>query len=125
MKHSFFHKTRLGIAFYTATLVAVAVTSKSMWLALGAVLTGILFLWIIKRSLHIRTTDERTSLIAGKAAGMAFSVIVTSLAVFSLLFLIGFSHIPYLKSLGIIFSYLTCLMVGLYSLFYMLYDKQS
>lgn len=119
-----FKLVRMLTAMYVSITVSMAVTTNNAWLALFGVGSGMIFLWAMKRKLQVRTTDEMLENIAGKAARMAYSVMTTVLALFSLLFHFLGEPTGYLAALAIIFSYLTLSLIAIYSLAFYYYQKQ-
>lgn len=108
-------KLRLLIAVYIAIIVSVAVSFENVWLAVIGIITGALCMWLVKKRLAVKTTDERTEHIAGKAANLTYSITVSALALTSLVLIFVSHNQPYLQSVGIILSYITLAMLGLFA----------
>lgn len=125
MKEKKLTKIRVFIAAYIAIVFCIAVSLENIWLALGGMMTGVICMWLVKKKLAVKTTDERTEHIAGQAAKMTYSITVSGLALTSLLFIFLPQNQPYLQSIGIILSYITLTMIGLFAILWRYYLSQE
>lgn len=79
-----------------------------------------------KKKLAAKTTDERTEYITGKATTITYSIMSTTLAFVSLFLIFVAKNQPYLQSVGLILSYITLTMIGLFAILYRYYlNKES
>lgn len=117
---------RVLTAFLVGAIVSVAVTKDSFLLATAGVVTGMIFLTLV-RSKAKTITDERMESVKEKAALLTYSIFVPTLGIgsFVLLFptLSRFSVFAkgdfiFLDSLGMIFAYLTLFMMTIYAISY-------
>ncbi len=115
---------RLLTAMYVSIIVSTSINTQNAWLALFGVLSGMIFLWAVKRKMQVQTSDEMIENIAGKAARTAYGMITVILASLSLLLNITGEPTGYLTALATILSYLTLSLIALYSLAYYYYQKQ-
>lgn len=125
MKENHFYQLRLLIAIYVAIVIGVAVSEENLWLAVGGILTGLLSMWVAKKKLATKTTDERIEHITGRAATLTYSIMSTTLGLVSLFLIFIPKNQPYLQSVGFILSYITLTMIGLFALLYRHYLNQE
>ncbi|QQS39111.1 DUF2178 domain-containing protein [Candidatus Woesebacteria bacterium] len=114
------------ITFTVGLIVAMATVRGSYLLALTGIVTGCIFLVIVRSKAGIKI-DERDKLIREKAAQMAYAIFTPTLAIGT--FLIMFptlsdlsvfanGEFTYLESLGVIFAYLTLFLITVYAISY-------
>lgn len=126
MREKKFNQLRILISAYVAVLISVAITKQNVWLLAGGILTGLLSMWVAKKKLAAKTTDERTEYITGKATTITYSIMSTTLAFVSLFLIFVAKNQPYLQSVGLILSYITLTMIGLFAILYRYYlNKES
>lgn len=115
-----FKKVQIGVSFFMGATVAVAVLIDNLFLALTAVLAGMIFMFLVKRKVKGVMVDERIISLAGKAARITYGIVTMVLAIASLIFVVlGKANGEfYLESLGIIFSYITLFSMAVYSISY-------
>jgi uncharacterized membrane protein len=121
-----FRQIRVLITLCTGAIVAIAVISDSFLLALFGVLTGMLFLILVRSKTRI-TVDERERTIREKAAQLTYAIYAPALGIAALLltFLTKFGY-DHLGFLGTVLSYLTLLLIAIYAIsFYFLNRKYS
>ncbi len=126
MKIKKYKQLRAIVAFYVSLLTSVSFTLKNSTLAIFAVLTGMLFLFFVRRKTKL-VIDEREKTIREKAAQITYSIFTPTLGIGSFLLLIpSYSGISvfskgdftYLESLGIVFAYLSLFLISIYSISY-------
>lgn len=126
MSYKTFKIARILMAMFIAMTVSIAVTTENFYLALFAIIIGMISMFLIKRSVKAVMVDEMVKVIAGKSGLMAYNVSVMSLAFFSL-FLI-FSNLSnresQLYNLGTILSYIVLFEMAVYSFSYYYYNKK-
>lgn len=125
MKDNMFQFLRIAIVAYVSIIVGMAVVFEHTWLAGFGLATGMICMWLVKKKLAVKTSDERTEHIAGRAATMTYSITSTALAALSLLLIFVPQNQPYLVSVGIILSYITLAMLGLFAILYRYYLGQE
>jgi len=127
-----YKQIRAGVAIYVSLLTSIGYTLKNTTLVIVAVFTGMLFLFFVRSKTKI-IIDEREKTIREKAAQMAYSIFLPTLGFATLLLLIpsksGMSvfangNFSYLESLGIVFAYLTLLLIAIYSISYHFLNKK-
>jgi len=121
-----FRQIRVLIILFTSAIVAVAVISDSFLLAIFGVLTGMLFLVLVRSKTKI-TVDERERTIREKAAQLTYAIYAPALGIAALLltFLSKYGY-ENLGFLGTVFSYLTLILIVIYTTsFYFLNRKYS
>ncbi|MFA5432475.1 MAG: DUF2178 domain-containing protein [Candidatus Paceibacterota bacterium] len=127
MSYKNFKIVRLLLAFFIAITVSIAVSIENFYLAISAVIIGIILMLLIKKRVKVLLVDEMVRDIAGKSALMAYSIIVPILAILSLFFM--FFNLDnqnsYLYNLGVIFSYIALLNIAIYSIAYYYYRKKN
>ena len=127
-----YKQVRVLVALFVGAIVSIAVNLDSYLLATAGVLTGMLFLALVRSKTKI-VVDERESTVREKAAQMTYAIFTPTLGIgtFLLLFpslsnLSVFSkgEFLFLESLGMIFAYLTLFLISVYSIsFYFLNKK--
>ena len=114
------------MAMFIAATVSIAVTIENVYLALAAVIIGMISMLLIKKNVKEVLVDEMVNSIAGKSALMAYSIAVPVLAVLSLVFM--FSNLKErgsdMYNLGIILSYIALGQMFIYSFFYYYYQRK-
>jgi len=94
------------IVFAIAVLIAYGVTQNNIFITVGAVTFGVVFLHILRASLTEVEHDERTVIIRNKAASTTLAIITVSMAVIglSLVFLSGQGRGDY-EQIGYLLAY--------------------
>lgn len=127
-----YKKIRVVIALFVGALVSVSVNIHSYVLAIVAVLTGMLFMILVRAKTKM-VKDEREVSIREKAANLTYAIFtpVLGLGSFLLLFpsnsgLSVFSKgdFVFLESLGMVFAYLTLFLIALYSISYFYLNRK-
>jgi uncharacterized membrane protein len=121
-----YKQLRVGISLFVFALVSLAGIGNSYLLALAGILTGIVFLALVRTKVKIKT-DERESAIEEKAARMTYAIFAPTIGIGAVLMLIPtqsglavFSkgEFAYLESLGMVFAYLTLFLIAIYAISY-------
>jgi len=114
------------MAMFIAITVSMAVSIENIYLALSAVIIGMISMFLIKRNVKEVLVDEMVQSIAGKSALMAYSIVIPVLAALSLILM--FSDLSNRGSetynLGIYLSYIVLFNMAVYSLFYYYYQRK-
>lgn len=125
MNISSLSKRKLIILGYILFIVFMTILSKNELLTAGGIVTGIIFMFVFKKLSRVRTKDERTENIAGKAATHTVFIMTTALGFISLIMFFVFRNEPYLKNLAIVFSYIVLSIFIVYSLLYKAYTNEQ
>ncbi len=118
-----YQRVRAAVAFFVAATVSVAVTQNSNILAVAGVLTGMLFLLLVRTKVKI-VVDERETSIREKAAQMTYAIFAPTIGLGSFLLNILGSKSPYLFALGQVMAYLTLFLIAIYALSYHFLSRQ-
>lgn len=131
MNRKKYQRLRVIVAFFVASIVSSAVFLQNYFLSLIAVITGMVFMALVRSKVKINI-DEREKTIQEKAAQMTYMIFTPTIGIGSFL-LLAFSSgiIPtvngefyYLESLGMIFAYLTLFLIVIYSISYYFLNKK-
>ena len=121
-----YKQLRVVVALFVGAIVALAVIGNSYLLSIAGVLTGMVFMALVRAKAKIRT-DEREATIQEKAARMAYAIFAPTIGIGAVLMLIptqsGLSvfskgEFAYLESLGMVFAYLTLFLIAIYAISY-------
>lgn len=116
MNNQTYRRIRIFVAIFVSITVSIATTLDSYLLAVSGVITGMLFLLLVRSKTKI-SVDEREITIREKAAQLTYSIFTPTIGLGSFFIMIlSRGKFPYLESLGIIFSYLTLFLITVYSL---------
>jgi uncharacterized membrane protein len=127
-----YRQIRILIALFIGVMVSVATTKGSYLLALASVLTGMIFMILVRTKTKI-IVDEREKTIKEKAAQMTYAIFAPTIGIGAFLLLIpsqsGLSvfskgEFTYLESLGMVFAYLTLFLIALYALSYHYFSRK-
>lgn len=124
MNENFYNKTRMLVAFFVAMLVAIAVNLDNNFLALGAVLTGMLFVVLVRRKVGKKFTDERVEEIGKHAASWTYAIITPTIGITAVLLIFLGKGTPFLESLATLLSYITLFMLTIYSITYYFFKNK-
>lgn len=113
-----YHKIRKFTSLFISAIVSVSVVQNSYLLAAVGVLTGMLFLVLVRAKAKV-TVDEREKAVREKAAQMTYGIFAPTIAIASFL-IIMFSQgeFYYLEFLGMVLAYLALFLIALYALSY-------
>jgi len=124
MSEGTFRRLRIAITIFVAGTVSIAVSTNNPLLAVVAVITGMVFMAVVKRKTKAKLTDERVERVSEIAAKWTYVVFTSSMAVTSLLLIFINQRYAFLESLGILFSYLTMFLLVLYTLFFHFFSRK-
>lgn len=126
MNHKKYRQLKLIVNFFVVVLIALSMLSKSYLLALVSIITGMLFISMVKVKAKIKA-DEREISIQQKAAQLAYSIFTPTLGIGAVILLVPVysglevfdkGEFLFLESLGLIFAYLVLFLIVLYALSY-------
>ena len=112
-----------------AVLFMVIVAAVSIWLdmwllAAAAVLTGFVFLALVRSRAGL-AIDEREQTIRDKAAAATYGIFAATIGISAVLLLL-FSRrgYLYLEAVGLVFAYLTLFLIALYAVSYQYFNRK-
>ncbi len=123
---------RKAVAFFVGLLLAIAVTKDNVQLAVASIVTGMVFILLVRVQATIKP-DERDHSIQEKAAYVTYAIFAPTIGITALLLLLpSKAGIPlfnkgewlYLESLGMIFAYLTLFIITVYALSHHFLDRR-
>lgn len=127
-----YKQLRIVVALFVGAIVAMAVTRHSYLLSIAGVLTGMVFMALVRSKAKIRT-DEREATVQEKAAKMAYAIFAPTIGVAAFLLLLpskgGISVFSkgewlYIESLGMVFAYLTLFLIAIYAISYHFFNRK-
>ncbi|NMB83963.1 DUF2178 domain-containing protein [Candidatus Roizmanbacteria bacterium] len=132
MNRKKYKQLRIIVTFFVSAVVSMAVIRDSYLLAATGVLTGMVFMVLVRVKAKIRT-DERESTIQEKAARMTYAIFAPTIGVAAFLLLLPskggisvFSKGEWLftESLGMVFAYLTLFLITVYAISYHFFNRK-
>ncbi|RJR25765.1 DUF2178 domain-containing protein [Candidatus Microgenomates bacterium] len=132
MNRKKYKQLRAIVALFVSALVGLAVVRDSYLLASVGVLTGMVFMALVRSKAKIRT-DERELTIQEKAARMTYAIFAPTIGIAAFLMLLpskgGISVFSkgewlYIESLGMVFSYLTLFLIAIYAISYHFFNRK-
>jgi LPXTG-motif cell wall-anchored protein len=126
MNSNTFKLSRLAIIALVAITVSTTVSINNFFLAIGGILIGMLFLFLVRRKTNQVMIDERIEIISGRAARSTYTITTMLLVVLSMFFIIqgGIRGDLYSESLGVALAFITLLNVALYSISFYYYNHR-
>ena len=117
MRLEAYNRIRTAIAFATAIFMAYGVLQNNIFIAVVAVTSGIVALYISRRGLTEIVHDERTILIRSKAASATVAITTVAMAIvgLSLVFLSG-QGIGHYEQIGYLLAYQATIILCLNAL---------
>lgn len=126
MKSKLYKQLRVIVLVLVMLGMGVAVTLNSVLLGLVAVGGGMVVMSFLKSQVKNALYDERIINVSNRASRAAFVITLPILGLTSVMLLLaGEGPFYFLKSLGIVLGYVTCVMVGVYLLAWFYFNKQS
>lgn len=124
MTNKRYRQIRAGVALFIGAIVSISVTENSYVLATIAVVTGMLFLLLVKSKTKL-VVDERDKVIREKAANLTYAIFTPTLGLGAFIMsMIGRNPNTNLGSLGMTLSYLTLFLITIYSFSYYLISRK-
>lgn len=126
MNRKKYKQLRVVIFLFVGAIIALAINSGSYLLSIAAILTGTIFLILVRSKTKIKI-DERETSIQEKAAKMTYAIFTPMIGISALLLLfpsksglLVFSKAEflYIESLGIVFAYLALFLIAIYAISY-------
>ena len=132
MERKKYNQLRVAVTLFVSVIVAMAVTRGSYLLSVVGVLTGMVFMVLVRSKAKIKV-DEREETVREKAAQMTYAIFAPTIAIGAFLLLIpsksGLSvfskgEFGYLESLGTILAYLALFLIAIYAISYHFLNKK-
>lgn len=122
MKVKTYQKTKW---FTLIILMALSIEMDSVFFALIGITLGMVFLSLLKLRVKGVLADERQLDVSEKAARTSFKVLMPVLGLTSLALIMGGGGpFYYVRALGIVLSYVTCLGLVIYLLSYWYFNRK-
>ncbi len=118
-----FKTVRLLVALFVGVTVAVAVIQNSYLLAVAGVVSGMLFM-IVMRSKAKITVDEREKTVREKAAQLTYAIFAPTMGLNAFILTIFGRNNPTMEATGQTLSYLTLFLIILYAISYRIVNKK-
>jgi uncharacterized membrane protein len=127
-----YKQVRAAIAVFIGMLVSIATVRDSYLLAIAAVVTGMLFLILVRTKVRV-VIDEREKLMREKAAQLTYAIFAPTIAIGSFMLLLpsksgmavfAKGEFVYIESLGMILAYLALFLIALYAICYYFLSRQ-
>jgi uncharacterized membrane protein len=127
-----YNQIRVVVAFFVAFVVSNATIRDSYLLAAAGVITGMIFLALVRSKANIKV-DEREKAVQEKAANITYAIFAPTLGIGAFLLLVPSTsklsvfangEFVYLESLGMVFAYLALFMITIYSISYYFFNKR-
>jgi uncharacterized membrane protein len=132
MRRKYCNRIRAFVVLFVAAVIPISTVNNSFLLSIAAVVTGMIFLSLVRSKAKIRI-DEREKTIREKAANLTYAIFAPTIGIGALLLMIpsrsGISvfakgEFAYLESLGIIFAYLTLFLIAIYAISYYFLNRE-
>ena len=132
MNRKKYNQFRVIVTFFVSAIVVLAVLSDSYLLSIAGVVTGLIFMALVRSKAKIKI-DEREKTIREKAAQLTYAIFAPTLGIGAFLLLIPYQKISpvfaqgefvYLESLGMIFAYLALFLITLYAISYYFLNRK-
>ena len=119
-----YRQVRAAALIFMAAVVVVSIWLDMLLLAGAGVLTGILFLVLVRSRTEI-SVDEREQTIRDKAASATYGIFAATIGISAVLLLL-FSRrgYLYLEAVGLVFAYLTLFLIALYAVSYQYFNRK-
>jgi uncharacterized membrane protein len=119
-----YRQVRAAALIFMAAVVVVSIWLDMLLLAGAGVLTGLLFLVLVRSQTKI-SVDEREQTIRDKAASATYGIFAATIGISAVLLLL-FSRrgYLYLEAVGLVFAYLTLFLIALYAVSYQYFNRK-
>lgn len=127
-----YNQLRAVVAFFVSMIVAFSLVRDSYLLSAVGVVTGMIFMVLMRSKAKIRV-DEREATVREKAAQLTYAIFAPTISIGAFLLMVP-SHsgisvfakgdFAYLESLGMVFAYLTLFLITLYAISYYFLNKK-
>ncbi len=131
MNRKRYNQIRILVTIFVSVIVSMSVVRDSYLLSIAGVVTGMIFLALVRSKAKIKI-DEREKAVQEKAANMTYAIFAPTLGIgaFLLMFpsmsklsVFANGEFVYIESLGMIFAYLTLFLITIYAISYHFFNK--
>lgn len=128
MNHKVYRQVRKITVIFVGLIVSISIVRDNFLLTIAGILTGITLLTLARVGAKIKT-DERQQVIQEKSSRIAYSIFTPTIGIVAILLLLPskaglavFSRGEwlFLESVGVIFAYLSLLLIAVYAVSYYL-----
>lgn len=122
-----YKKIKLVLTSLLFIIVSCSLWKEGALLALTGVVGYTLVLSLIKIKVNGVLTDERQIEVTSRASQISFQILMPILALSSIVLIAsgGIEDLHYIKSIGIILSYISCLGILIYLFAYFYFDRKT
>lgn len=126
MKLNTFKKIKLLLTIFVTVNFVIAIVTNNIYLALIAIVIGLLLLMFVRSKVKDVVVDERIKQIALFAYRNAFLISTVILAGFSIMFIVFSrdSNQIIMETIGTIMSYISLFNIAIYVMSYKYYSKK-
>jgi len=118
-----YRQIRVIITLFVSVTVSISTIQNNLTLAIAGVITGMLFLSLVRAKTKI-VIDEREKTIREKAAQMAYAIFAPTIGLGALIMIILGKNSVYIFALGQIFAYLTLFFIAVYAISYYFLNRK-
>jgi uncharacterized membrane protein len=132
MNRKHYIQIRAAVTVFVSAIVSLSVVRDSYLLSAAGVITGMIFMVLVRWKAKIRT-DEREKTVQEKAARMTYSIFASTLGIGAFLLLLpsrggiavfAKGDFLYLESLGTVLAYLALFLIALYAISFHFYNRK-
>lgn len=124
MNIQLYGRLRIATLLFMVVVVLLSLWLNNYLLAAAGVVTGLLFLLLVRSRARV-FVDEREQSMREKAAAATYTIYAGTIGISALLLLLfarrGF---PYLEALGLVLAYLTLFLIALYAISYQFFNRK-
>jgi uncharacterized membrane protein len=124
MNIQLYGRLRIATLLFMVVVVLLSLWLNNYFLAAAGVVTGLLFLLLVRSRARV-FVDEREQSMREKAAAATYTIYAGTIGISALLLLLfarrGF---PYLEALGLVLAYLTLFLIALYAISYQFFNRK-
>lgn len=125
IKYKQYRIYKLLIVILLAAIVSSFVTEGNLLIPLGAFLLAVILVFVLKKNVDQKLTDERLENIAGRASRIVFTISVLVMALAGMVLIALRENYPQYLVVGYVLSYFGCIMLFLYVLFFKYYSNRT
>lgn len=127
-----YKQARALVILFIVAIVAISIVLGIYLLAVVGIFTGMLFLSIVRSQTKV-TIDEREQLLREKTANITYAIFTPTIGIgafflllpsYSRLAVFSRGEFLFIESLGMIFAYLTLLLIGVYTITYFFLNRK-
>lgn len=115
---------RIAALLFMAAVIVVSLWLNNYLLAGAGVLTGLLFLGLVRSDVKL-AFDEREQSLREKAAASTYTIYAGTIGLSAVILLVAAQRgFVFLEALGLIFAYLTLFLIALYAVSYQFFNRK-